>query len=89
MNSGITCPNCFGNEFILKREATYVYSYLIDEDQPGLSNTDIFYSFQYDRRERTAARSYIECNQCGQQIACRVYPDNNRIRVTCLDTQML
>ena len=59
------CPICKSNELILKHEASYVYSYLIDSDAPGLKNDDMFLPYLYDRREQTASREYIECQKCG------------------------
>ncbi|NLK28189.1 MAG: hypothetical protein GX306_07590 [Clostridiales bacterium] len=61
------CPVCNSNDLTLKHEASYVYSYLIDQDAPGLKNTDQFLSYLYDRREQKDSREYIECNQCGVQ----------------------
>lgn len=87
MDSKLKCPACNNRDLTLKREAKFIYSYLLDENAPGLSNDDRFYSFQYDRRERTEAHSYIECNQCGHQIDCKVYPDHDQIRIECLNDE--
>lgn len=59
------CPACNSNGLTLKYEATYVYSYLIDESAPGTKNDEEFLSFLYDNREQTNAKQYIECNFCG------------------------
>ncbi|NLP33878.1 MAG: hypothetical protein GX359_01635 [Clostridiales bacterium] len=59
------CPICDSNELILKHEASYVYSYIIDSDAPGLKNDELFLSYLYDRREQTESREYIECSHCG------------------------
>lgn len=65
------CPICSSNDLTLKHEASYIYSYKIDSDKPGLKNSDIFLSYEYDKRENTESREYIICNQCGTQ-----YPYN-------------
>lgn len=65
MNQKYTCPICKSNDLTLKHEASYVYSYSIDSDAPGLKNSEMFLSYLYDRREQTESREYIECNQCG------------------------
>jgi hypothetical protein len=64
------CPICNGSDLTLRHEASYVYSYKIDSDKPGLLNSDVFLSYQYDKRENTNSRNYIECNQCGTQFPC-------------------
>jgi len=61
------CPICNSHELTMRYEASYVYSYIIDDDAPGTMNNDEFLSYLYDRRELTASRTYIECNKCGTQ----------------------
>lgn len=64
------CPICNDSNLVLRREASYVYSYEIDSDKPGLKNKDEFLSYQYDRRENTSSREYIECKRCGTLFPC-------------------
>lgn len=61
------CPVCNSNEMTLRYEASYVYSYVLDEDAPGHKNEEEFLSFLYDRREQKDDKTYIECNKCGAQ----------------------
>jgi len=61
------CPICGSNELTMRYEASYVYSYVIDNDAPGLMNDDEFLSYLYDKRELKESRTYIECNNCGTQ----------------------
>ncbi len=61
------CPICNGKKLILRYEASYVYSYILDEDAPGLKNSEEFLSFLYDKREQTNSRTFIECYECGTQ----------------------
>lgn len=61
------CPICHHKDLTLRYEASYVYSYELDGDAPGLKNTEEFLSFLYDKREQTSSRTFIECNQCGTQ----------------------
>ncbi|NLZ83819.1 MAG: hypothetical protein GX915_09155 [Clostridiales bacterium] len=63
------CPICNSNKLVLKHEASYVYSYLIDSDAPGLKNSETFQSYLYDRREQTESKEYIECYQCGTSFS--------------------
>jgi 5-methylcytosine-specific restriction endonuclease McrA len=61
------CLVCDSTDLTLHHEASYVYSYIIDSDAPGLKNTDEFLSFLYDKREQKDTRTYIMCNSCGTQ----------------------
>lgn len=62
------CPVCRSSRLIMKYEAKYVYSYVIDEDKPGLKNETEFLPFLYDRREQVEADQYIECSSCGARL---------------------
>lgn len=66
-NNNYICPVCSSNDLTLRYEASYVYSYVIDKDAPGLKNSEEFLSFLYDKREQKDSRTYIECNKCGTQ----------------------
>lgn len=59
-----TCPVCNGKELYLKHEASYVYSYLMDSDAPGMKNSEMFSPFLYDRRNQTSSQEYVECDNC-------------------------
>lgn len=61
------CPICNANELILKYESSFVYSYVLDSDEPGRKNSEEFLSFLYDRREQKDNHRYIECSKCGTQ----------------------
>lgn len=69
MVNQLMCPVCDSKVLTLKHEASYVYSYQLDSNAPGAFNTDEFHSFQYDKREQTSARRYIECNGCGRKFS--------------------
>lgn len=66
-NHSYRCPICNNKDLTLRYEASYVYSYVIDSDAPGLKNSEEFLSFLYDKREQKDTRTYIECNNCGTQ----------------------
>ncbi|HWT27175.1 MAG TPA: hypothetical protein VN131_04485 [Mobilitalea sp.] len=71
-NQSYICPICKSHDLTLRYEASYVYSYVIDSDAPGLKNTDEFLSYLYDKREQKDNREYIECNVCGTQYPYRL-----------------
>ncbi|HYH02711.1 MAG TPA: hypothetical protein VEC37_06385 [Bacillota bacterium] len=66
----LICPSCQGQHFVLKYEAAYVYSYLIDTNAPGKHNNEEFLPFLYDNREQTKALQYLQCRDCGQKYPC-------------------
>ena len=66
-DNNCTCTICNGNKLVLKYESTFVYSYVLDSDEPGRKNSEEFLSFLYDNRELTNNRRYIECDKCGAQ----------------------
>jgi transcription elongation factor Elf1 len=67
MNEQYVCPICNSSKLILRHEASYVYSYVIDSDAPGLRNSEEFLSYLYDVREQKDSRNYVECKTCGTQ----------------------
>ncbi len=67
INNSYICPICNQCNLTLRYEASYVYSYVIDSDAPGLKNSEEFLSYLYDKREQKDTRTYIECNKCGTQ----------------------
>lgn len=66
----IFCPVCDGNHLLLKYQATYEYSYVIDSDAPGLCNDKELRSYLYDNREQKEAKQFIECGTCGAEFPC-------------------
>jgi hypothetical protein len=55
---------------MIRYEATYVYSYFIDSDAPGLKNDREFLPFMFDNREQKDSKQYIECNSCMTKFPC-------------------
>ncbi len=75
MKTDFYCPICRCTNLTLRHEAAYVYSYILDEDAPGLKNEEEFQSFLYDKREQTSNRTYVECKECGTQYPYRTLTD--------------
>ena len=73
----LICPVCQNKRFLLKYEASHVYSYVIDTDAPGHKNKDEFLSFQYDNRELMESEQYVECQACGTKFPCSFNIWNN------------
>lgn len=68
-----TCPICKSKDLYLKHEASYVYSYILDSDAPGMKNTEIYSPFLYDRREQTESFEYVECEKCKTRFQSNLF----------------
>ncbi|HVI39545.1 MAG TPA: hypothetical protein VM577_02705 [Anaerovoracaceae bacterium] len=68
----LVCPICHNNRFIMKYEASHIYSYVFDSDAPGQKNKEEFLSFLYDNRELTNSDQYVECQSCGAKFPCNI-----------------
>lgn len=76
-SNDLVCPNCHNNRFVVKYEASHVYSYVVDSDAPGRKNNEEFLSFLYDNRELTQSDQYLECRSCGRKFPCSFNVWNN------------
>lgn len=77
-SNDLVCSNCHNNRFVVKYEASHVYSYVVDSDAPGRKNKEEFLSFLYDNRELTQSDQYLECRSCGAKFPCSFHVWNNR-----------
>lgn len=68
--SQVICPICNNNHLILKYQATYEYSYVIDSNAPGINNTEELLPHLYDNREQKDTKQFIECSSCGTNYPC-------------------
>ncbi|MBH1941870.1 hypothetical protein I5677_13285 [Mobilitalea sibirica] len=75
-DTNFVCPICSSKDLTLQHEASYVYSYKIDSDAPGLQNKEEFLSYLYDRREQKDSRYYIQCNHCGTQYPYSIFRES-------------
>jgi ribosomal protein S27AE len=82
----LVCPVCSSGSFVLKHEATYVYSYLVDSDSnaPGLKNRLEFLPFNYDNREQKSIKQYVVCSRCGTSYPCFFDHWDSRIGINSL-----
>ena len=77
----LVCPVCKSNNFLIKYEATYVYSYFIDYDAPGLKNTEEFLPYMFDNREQKETKQFLECGTCGSIYKCYFDKWDNKIDI--------
>lgn len=75
----LICPICNNGNLILKYEAKYVYSYIIDSNVPGSHNTVEFLPFLYDKREQVESNQYIECDNCSIRLPFFFSLENSQI----------
>ncbi len=61
------CPECKSGNLFLKDEATYVYTYDIQEDGKVKWKDDKGYqSYLFLDREQKDFNQYVQCNNCSQ-----------------------
>lgn len=84
MSSKITCPICGNNEFVARFQASYIYSYRIDNDAPGSENEDEFLPFLFDNREQVDSKEYLECEKCKTKFPCDFNEGTKGVSMTIL-----
>lgn len=84
MDSKIICPICGGSRFVAKFQASYVYSYSIDDDAPGSENGEEFLPFLFDNRKQTGSEEYLECLKCKNRFPCHFNEGIKGVSLTIL-----
>lgn len=72
----LICTNCSGSHFTLKRIATYLYNYDLEN-----MNSEAL-PFLFDNRELMQSREYLQCEQCGAEFPCTLDERNSTINLT-------
>ena len=82
-NEPLVCKKCNGNHFIMKREATYLYSYKLDTPiTQNWSENQENLPFLFDNREKVGDKDYLQCEQCGEIYPCDLDNGGTNIRLT-------
>ena len=80
LKESIKCPKCGGKDFVIKREATYLYSYKFNsEDMKSNNNKTKSLPFLFDNREKETSNEYIECEKCGEKYPISLDAQGNKI----------
>lgn len=83
--NNLVCPRCSSNNFLIKREVTYVYTYKITS-----ANADEIFCkteklpFLFDNREKSDSVECIICDKCGTSYPIQLDKDQKRIDFTIL-----
>lgn len=81
----LICSRCKNNNFEMKRETTYLYTYDINPSKQLFEvNETKTTPFLFDNREQISEKEYLVCKDCGTIYPCHVDKDNNRISLTIL-----
>ncbi|HRS21625.1 MAG TPA: hypothetical protein P5510_07650 [Clostridia bacterium] len=72
----LICTKCSGRHFTVKREATYLYSYDLEN-----KNSEAL-PFLFDNRELVDSHEYLQCEQCGARFPCTLDEYNSTINFT-------
>ena len=63
------CPQCENGELFLKDEATYVYTYAIQEDgKVTWKDDDRYISYLFIDREQKNFNQIVQCNTCSKKF---------------------
>lgn len=85
ISQSISCPTCNGKNFLAKYEATYVYTYKIDNPRTkALTDNSENLPFLFDKRDQPSSKQYIECQKCGAQYPCSFKLGTDKIDFTIL-----
>lgn len=82
INKSINCPKCSGNHFRIKREATYLYTYKIENASDN--GVEEALPFLFDNREKIDGKEYLECESCQTQYPCDLDEISGKIHFTIL-----
>ena len=85
INESLKCPKCNSENFEMKHEATYLYTYKIDttnkaNDEEQSENLP----FLFENRDQTSFKEYIECHNCGNRYPCSFHKDSQTIDLTIM-----
>lgn len=85
INKSLECPQCGGNYFSVKREATYLYSYKLESPSNEERNdNEEALPFLFDNREKIGGKEYLECDKCRTQYPCELDQLAGKIHFTIL-----
>lgn len=79
----LSCKKCNSNNFLLRKESTFIYSYKVNVTEIGLDDED-YLPFIFDNREEKERREFLECQDCKTTYPVRIEEKNNKIRLTIL-----
>lgn len=81
----LICPKCKGKNFIVKREATYLYTYKFSSDNLyEINKKSRELPFLFDNREKETSNEYLECEQCRTKYPICLDSIGSRIDFTIL-----
>ncbi len=83
INESLKCPKCNNENFQVKHEATYIYTYKIDMVNAEDEESDNL-PFLFDNREQICFKEYIECSTCGNKYPCCVDKNNQTVDLTIM-----
>jgi hypothetical protein len=76
LKESLVCTKCRGTHFTIKREATYLYSYNLEN-----KNSEAL-PFLFDNRELVQSHEYLQCEQCGAKFPCSLDERNSTLNFT-------
>lgn len=79
----IVCTKCNTKDFVMKREATYLYTYDIDNTNilKSLMNTEET-PYTFNNREMVGEDDFLICKNCGERYSYSLDKVNSKIKLT-------
>lgn len=84
LNNKMTCKNCNSNDFLLKKESTFIYTYKVNVSDISFNSNEEDLPFLFDNREEMNLKEYIECNKCQAIYPVNISTNDNKIKLTIL-----
>ncbi|MBM7686935.1 hypothetical protein [Defluviitalea raffinosedens] len=82
-----TCPKCNGNQFVINREATFLYSYKLDPNDEDMEKAEARlneYPYLFYNRELLDSQDYILCMTCNTKYPFSFSSDPTESKITIL-----
>ena len=83
IKDSLICTKCNSKEFVMKREATYLYTYAIDNInlvESVISTEETPYVF--NNREIIEEKDFLVCKNCGEKYSYSLDKVNSKIKLT-------
>jgi DNA-directed RNA polymerase subunit RPC12/RpoP len=76
----LACPHCSSKGLLLKDQATYVYSYKINENgEVDWTDEEGYVSYLFYNREQIDFTQFVACENCGQQFPYSLEKDQRGV----------
>ncbi|QAA34320.1 hypothetical protein C1I91_23240 [Clostridium manihotivorum] len=85
IDGNLKCEKCDSEDFVIKREATYVYTYDISSSnsEKAIRRTEET-PFMFDNREKVREKDFLHCKNCGAIYEFSVGDISDKVEFTII-----